>query len=86
MGIVYAGFENGMGILSGTGRRQERLVALDLHLAAVEYRVVAQAGVEADVPASSCGVPICPGCPTSWFRPGMGTSSFQSIQQIPPIL
>ena len=36
-------------ILSGLGCDHQRVVALDLHLAAVEHRVVAQVGVKTDI-------------------------------------
>src|SRR5450756_1070957 len=40
-----------MGILSGLGGDHQCVVALDLQLAVIEYRVVAEVGVEANIPA-----------------------------------
>src|ERR1035437_9368100 len=49
VGIIQIGDARGMGILSGLGGDHQRVVAFDLQPAAVEYRVVAQVGVEANV-------------------------------------
>src|ERR1035437_5506858 len=51
VGIMQIGDVRGMRILSGLGCDHQRVVALDLQLAAVEYRVVAQVGVETNIPA-----------------------------------
>src|ERR1019366_3551827 len=50
-GIIQIGYARGMGILSGLGCDHQRVAALDLQLAAVEDGVVAEVGVEANVPA-----------------------------------
>src|ERR1019366_7898395 len=50
-GIIQIGNARGMRILSGLGGDHQCVVALDLQLAAIEYRVVAEVGVEANVPA-----------------------------------
>src|ERR1039458_6776990 len=51
VGIIRIGDARRMGILSGLGCDHQRVVALDLQLAAVEYGIVAQIGIKADVPA-----------------------------------
>src|ERR1019366_5751575 len=43
-GIIQIGDARGVGILSGLGGDHQRVVALDLQLAAVEHRVVAEVG------------------------------------------
>src|ERR1022692_1823571 len=48
---MAVGYARGMGILSGLGCDHQRVVALDLQLAAVKYGVVAEVGIEADIPA-----------------------------------
>src|ERR1035437_5418420 len=50
-GFIGIGYARGMGILSGLGGDHQCVVAFDLQPAAVEYRVVAEVGIEADVPA-----------------------------------
>src|ERR1017187_3089851 len=51
VGIIQIGDARGMGILSGLGGDHQCVVAFDLQPAAVEHRVVAQVGVETNVPA-----------------------------------
>src|ERR1035441_8641231 len=51
VGIIQIGDARGMGILSGLGCDHQCVVALDLQLAAVEDGVVAQVGVETNIPA-----------------------------------
>src|ERR1035437_5825425 len=48
-GIMAVGDSRGMGILPGLGCDHQRVVALDLQLAAAEYRAVAEVGVETNV-------------------------------------
>ena len=49
VGIIQIGDARGMGILSGLGGDHQCVVALDLQLAAVEYRVVAEVGIKANI-------------------------------------
>src|ERR1035437_2096461 len=51
VGIIQIGDARGMGILFGLGCDHQRVVALDLQLAAAEYGIVAQVGIETNVPA-----------------------------------
>ena len=50
--LIGIGYARGIGIiLSGLGCDHQRVVALDLQLTAVAYGIVAQVGIEANVPA-----------------------------------
>src|ERR1017187_6128721 len=49
VGVIQIGDARGVGILSGLGGDHQCVVALDLQLAAVEQRVVAELCIEANV-------------------------------------
>jgi hypothetical protein len=50
-GLLLSARQGGWGVLSGLGGDHQCVVALNLQLAAVEQPVVAQVGIEANVPA-----------------------------------